>query len=138
MFPIGSTSNSQQNSSYKIGNKLHFELLLEFLRGSNFLKKSDKFSKIPCLLDKLEYNFKLTHLYSKFGSFFTSDKNNLVKFILKIAGHLGMLGPLTQVHHWSKFDKECSKLSYIYCHLIRLTCLHHPSNSNKICNFQKW
>jgi hypothetical protein len=38
-------------------------------------------------------------LYSNIGSFFTSDKNNLVKFIFNVAGHLGMLGPLTQVHH---------------------------------------
>jgi hypothetical protein len=64
-----------------------------------FLEKSDKFFKIPCLPDKLEYNFKLTHLYSKFEIFFTGGKNDLVKFILKIAGHLEMLSPLTQVHH---------------------------------------
>jgi hypothetical protein len=38
-------------------------------------------------------------LYSNIGSFFTSGKNDLVKFILKVAGHSGMLGPLTQVHH---------------------------------------
>jgi hypothetical protein len=41
----------------------------------------------------------LTHLYLNIGSFFTSGKNDLVKFILKIAGHLGILCPLTQVHH---------------------------------------
>jgi hypothetical protein len=41
----------------------------------------------------------LTHLYSNIGSFFTSGKNDLVKLILKIAGHLGMLDPLTQIHH---------------------------------------
>jgi hypothetical protein len=41
----------------------------------------------------------LTHLYSNIGSFFTSGKNDLVKFILRIAGHLGMLGPLTRIHH---------------------------------------
>jgi hypothetical protein len=41
----------------------------------------------------------LTHLYSNIGSFFTSGKNDLVKLILKIAGHSGMLGPLTQIHH---------------------------------------
>jgi hypothetical protein len=55
------------------------------------LEKSDKFSKIPCLLDILEYNFRLTHLYSNIRIFFTSGKNDLVKFILKIAGHIGML-----------------------------------------------
>ena len=69
------------------------------------MEKSDKFSKIPCLPDILESNFRLTHLYSNIGSFFTSGKNDLVKFILKIAGHLGMLGPLTRIHHWSKIDK---------------------------------
>jgi hypothetical protein len=41
----------------------------------------------------------LTHLYSNIENFFTSGKNDLVKFILKIAGHLGMLGPLTRIHH---------------------------------------
>jgi hypothetical protein len=41
----------------------------------------------------------LTHLYSKIGSFFTSGKNDLVKFILKIAGHLGVFGTLPQLHH---------------------------------------
>jgi hypothetical protein len=30
MFLIGSTPNSQQNSSYKFWNKLHFEHFLEF------------------------------------------------------------------------------------------------------------
>jgi hypothetical protein len=45
------------------------------LKGSKpFWKKSDKFSKIPCLLDILEYNFTLTHLYSKFESYFTNGK----------------------------------------------------------------
>jgi hypothetical protein len=38
-------------------------------------------------------------LYSNIGSFFTSGKNDLVKFILKIAGHLVMLGPVTRIHH---------------------------------------
>jgi hypothetical protein len=39
------------------------------LKGSKpFWKKSDKFSKIPCLLGILEYNFTLTQLYSKFES----------------------------------------------------------------------
>jgi hypothetical protein len=38
---------------------------------SNF---SEKFYKIPYLLDILEYDFTLTHLYSKFESYFTSGK----------------------------------------------------------------
>jgi hypothetical protein len=75
--------------------------------------------------DILEYNFTLTHLYSNIGSFFTSGKNDFVKFILNVADHLWMLAPLTQVHHGSKFDKECSKLSYKHYSLIRLTCIHH-------------
>jgi hypothetical protein len=45
-------------------------------------------------------------LYSNIGSFFTSGKNDLVKFILKIAGHLGVLGTLPQLHHYSKRGKE--------------------------------
>jgi hypothetical protein len=103
------------------------------LKGvQTFLEKSDKFFKILSSHDILEYNFTLTHLYSNIGSFFTSGKNDLVKFILKIAGHLGMLGPLTQVHHGSKFDKECSKPSYRYCSLIRLTCIHHVPKLEKL------
>jgi hypothetical protein len=38
-------------------------------------------------------------LHGSVGSFFTSGKNDLVKFILKIAGHLGVLGTLPQLHH---------------------------------------
>jgi hypothetical protein len=38
------------------------------------LEKSDKFSKIPYLLDILEYNLILTHLHSRFESYFTSGK----------------------------------------------------------------
>jgi hypothetical protein len=102
------------------------------------LEKSDKFSKIPFLLDILEYNFWLTHLYSNIGSFFTSGKNDLVKFILKIAGHLGVFGTLPQLHHRSKLGKEYSKLNYRCYSLIRLICIYHLSISMKICNFQKW
>jgi hypothetical protein len=66
------------------------------LKGvQTFLDKSNKFSKILCFYDIPEYNFTLTHLYSNIRIFFTSGKNDLMKFILKIAGHLGMLGPLT-------------------------------------------
>jgi hypothetical protein len=102
------------------------------------LEKSDKFSKIPCLLDILEYNFRLTHLYSNIWSFFTSGKNDLVKFMLKISCHLGVLGTLTQLHHWSKLDKGYSKLNYRCFSLIRLICIYHLPISKKICNFQKW
>jgi hypothetical protein len=71
---------------------------LNFKGVQTFMEKSDKFLKILSLHDILEYNFTLTYLYSNIGSFFTSGKNNLVKFILKIAGHLGILGPLTRIH----------------------------------------
>jgi hypothetical protein len=47
---------------------------LNFEGVQTFLEKSDKFSKIPCLLNILEYNFTLTHLYLKFESYFTSGK----------------------------------------------------------------
>jgi hypothetical protein len=63
------------------------------------LEKSDKFLKILSSHDILEYNFTLTHFYSNIGSFFTSGKNDLVKFILKIADHLGILRPITRIHH---------------------------------------
>jgi hypothetical protein len=63
------------------------------------LEKSDKFSKIPCSQDIPDYNFISTHLYSNIRSFFTSGKKDSVYFILKVAGHLGMLDPLTQIHH---------------------------------------
>jgi hypothetical protein len=69
------------------------------------LETSDEFLKILSSQDILEYNFTLTHLYSNIGSFFTNGKNDLVKFILKIADHLGILGPLTRIHHWSKIGK---------------------------------
>jgi hypothetical protein len=71
---MGSTTNSQQNSSYKIGNNPTLNISLNFQGVQTFLEKSDKFSKIPCFLDILEYNFKLTHLYSKIESYFTSGK----------------------------------------------------------------
>jgi hypothetical protein len=60
-----------------------------------------------------------------------------VKFVLNVAGHLEMLDPLTQVHHWSKFGKEYSKQSSKYYSLIRLTCIQHIPKLKKICNFQK-
>jgi hypothetical protein len=39
LLPFESTSNSEQNSSYKIWNKLHFESFLEFLMGPNLFGK---------------------------------------------------------------------------------------------------
>jgi hypothetical protein len=50
----------------------------------------------------------LTHLYSNIGSFFTSGKKDL--FILIRVGHLRILLPLSQVYHYSKLEKEYSKL----------------------------
>jgi hypothetical protein len=38
LLPLGPLP-IQQNSSYKIGNNLHFEFFLEFLRGSNLFGK---------------------------------------------------------------------------------------------------
>jgi hypothetical protein len=81
------------------GTKINFEYSSNFKGVQTFLKKSNKFFKIPSSHDTFEYNFTFTHLYSNIGSFFTSGKNDLVKFILNVAGHLGMLAPLTQVHH---------------------------------------
>jgi hypothetical protein len=65
-------------------------------------------------------------------------KNDLVKFIPNISGHLGLFGTLLQLHHWSKLGKECSKSNYKCCSLIRLICIHHLSISMQICSFQKW
>jgi hypothetical protein len=81
------------------GTKIKFESSSNFKGVQTFLEKSDKFLKILSSHDILEYNFTLTHFYSNIGSFFTSGKNGLVKFILKIASHLGMLGPLTRIHN---------------------------------------
>jgi hypothetical protein len=71
---------------------------LNFKGVQTFLEKSDKSSKIPCCQDIPQYNFTLTHLYSNIRSFFTSGKMDLVYFILNVAGQLGMLSPLTQIH----------------------------------------
>jgi hypothetical protein len=47
----------------KLGTTSTLNLSLNFYGVQTFLEKSDKFSKIPCLLDILEYNFILNHLY---------------------------------------------------------------------------
>jgi hypothetical protein len=49
-------------------------LNLEFKGVQTFLEKIDKFSKIPSSYDILEYEFRLTHLYSNIGSSFASGK----------------------------------------------------------------
>jgi hypothetical protein len=61
-----------------------------------------------------------------------------VYFILNVAGHIGMLGPLTQIHHWSKFGTKCSKLRYKYCSLIRLICRHHLLKSKNLEKPGNW
>jgi hypothetical protein len=60
------------------GNQIQFKSFMNFKRVPTFLEKSDKFTKIPCSLAILEYNFTLTHVYSKFGSYFASGKNDSV------------------------------------------------------------
>jgi hypothetical protein len=59
------------------GNQIQFKSFMNFKRVPTFLEKSDKFTKISCSLDILEYKFTLTHLYSKFGSYFASGKKGL-------------------------------------------------------------
>jgi hypothetical protein len=49
-------------------------------------------------------------LYSNIGCFFTSAKKDLVYFILNRSGHLRILLPLSEVYHYSKLNKEYSKL----------------------------
>jgi hypothetical protein len=54
---------------------------LNFKVVQTFLKKSDKFSKIPSSHVVLEYAFTLTHLYSNIGSSFTSGKKYQTGYI---------------------------------------------------------
>jgi hypothetical protein len=103
------TSNSVKIASYKFWNKFKFESSFNFKRVQTFLEKSDKFYKIPYSHDILEYEFILTHLYSNIGSSFMSGKMDLVYFIPKRVGHLSILLKLSQVHHYTKLGKECSK-----------------------------
>jgi hypothetical protein len=77
---FGSSSKSFCIACYKFWNKFKIEYSSNFKGVQTFLKKSDKFLKILSSHDILEYNFTLTHLYSNIGSFFTSGKNDLVKF----------------------------------------------------------
>jgi hypothetical protein len=45
-------------------------------------------------------------------------------------GHLCILLPLSQAHHYTKLGKE-------YCASIQFTCIHHFTKSKKILNFEK-
>jgi hypothetical protein len=105
------TSNPLRIARYKFSNKFKFESSLNFEGVQTFLEKSDKFFKIPSSHDILEYEFRLTHLYSNIESFFTSEKRDLVYFISKRADHLSILLLLSQVHHGTKLGKEYSKLN---------------------------
>jgi hypothetical protein len=53
---------------------------LNFKGVQTFMKKSDKFSKIPSSHVILEYKFKLTHLYSNIECSFTSGKKVISLF----------------------------------------------------------
>jgi hypothetical protein len=72
---------------------------MNFKGIQTFLKKSDKFSKILSSHGILEYEFRLSHLYSKIGSSFTGGRKDLIQIISKIAGHFRVLCPLLQIHH---------------------------------------
>jgi hypothetical protein len=95
---------------------------LNFKGIQRFLKKSDKFYKIPYPYPILDYKFILTHLYSNIGSSFISGNRYLVYFILNRTDHLRVLPPLSQVYHCFKINKECSQVTYKYCTLIWVTC----------------
>jgi hypothetical protein len=59
-----------------------------------------------------------------------------VYFMPKRASHFTILLALSQVHHYTKLGKECSKPKYEYCASIQLTCIHHLSKSKETLNFQ--
>jgi hypothetical protein len=86
-------------ASYKFWDKFKFESSMNFKGIQTFLKKSDKFYKIPYPHPILDYKFTLRHLYSNIGSFFTSGNRYLVYFIQNRASHLRLLPPLSQVCH---------------------------------------
>jgi hypothetical protein len=137
-FYFSPTSKSKRIASYKFWDKFKFESSLNFKGIQTFLEKSDKLSKILSSHDILEYEFILTHSYSKVESSFTSENRYLVYFILNRADHLRVLPPLSQVYHYFKMDKECSKLNYEYCTSITLTCIPYLAKSKKNLDFQKW
>jgi hypothetical protein len=91
---------------------------MNFKGIQTFLKKYDKFYKIPYPHPILDYKFTLTHLYSNIGSFLTSGNRYLVYFILNRADHLRVSPPLSQVYHYFKMDKECSQVTYKHFTLI--------------------
>jgi hypothetical protein len=103
-----SSSKSQRIASYKFWDKFKCESSMNFKGIQTFLKKSDKFYKIPYPHPIRDYKFTLTHLYSNIGSFFTSGNMYLVCFILNKAGHLRVLPPLSQLYHYSKMDRVFS------------------------------
>jgi hypothetical protein len=67
-----SSSKSQMIANYRFWDTFKFESFMNFKGIQTFLKKSDKFYKIPYPHPILDYKFALTHLYSNIGSFFTS------------------------------------------------------------------
>jgi hypothetical protein len=79
--------------SFKFWIKFKFESYLNFKGVQTFLEKSDKFSKIPSSHDILEYEFRLTNLYSNIESYFTRGKRDSVYFIPERADHLSILLP---------------------------------------------
>jgi hypothetical protein len=87
---------------------------MNFKGIQTFLKKYDKFYKLPYPHPILGYKFTLTHLYSNIGSFFTSGNRYLVYFILNRADQR-VLPPLSQVYHCSKMDNECFQVTYKHC-----------------------
>jgi hypothetical protein len=110
-----SSSKSQRIAGYKLWDKFKFESSMNIKGIQTFLKKSDKFYKIPYPHPILDYKFTLTHLYSNIGSFFTSGNRYLVYFTPNRAGHLRVLLPLSQLYYYSKMDKECSHVTYKHC-----------------------
>jgi hypothetical protein len=69
---------------------------MNFKGIQTFVKKSNKFYKIPYPHPILYYKFTLTHLYSNIGSFFISGN---MYFIPNRVGHLRVLPPLSQLYH---------------------------------------
>jgi hypothetical protein len=90
---FGPTSKSNGISCYKFWNKFKFESYLNFKGVQNFLETSHKFSKIPSSHAIVEYEFKLSHLYSNFESSFTSGKLYFVYFVPHKIWRLNNIAP---------------------------------------------
>jgi hypothetical protein len=58
--------------NYKIQKHIKFQLFLNFKGVQTIWKKSHQFTKILPSYDLHEYEFRLTHLYVKFGCSLTS------------------------------------------------------------------